>query len=204
MRRSHIFSITASASFVTFLVAACGDSVTGVDTTGAGQDSGTVLPDTGAGKVTPTPEAGAPETSTPDAAATDGGPPTLSSLTLNFGQIDCGTTGTAQTFVLQNPGDFDLPWSGIARPRRLLPVHDDARERDPRPGRCGDDRGLAEADPERRLDRGERVRRRRHDEPRLDVRVGAAEADGPRRHPRLQPVDAAVRQHPDRRRPGAG
>ncbi len=112
MARSHWIAVGACSSLLAALVTvACGsDSTDGgtpsLTSDGGGGDSST--PRDGGG-----PRDAAIDTGI-DAAVEiiDGGTATVTPLTLDFGEVNCGETGPGQTFRIENPSSAPATWSG--------------------------------------------------------------------------------------------
>jgi hypothetical protein len=63
----------------------------------------------------------------PEAGSADGGPPGVSTTTLDFGLVNCGSTANAQTFTIDNPSFASVAWTatlghGAASPFTLSPA----------------------------------------------------------------------------------
>src|SRR4051794_26048676 len=106
MARSHLLVMASWASLAIGVGAAsaCGDPGTGEGTPDPGVDAGKASnKDAGADgsvQLPPRVDSGGPDTNVPDTSGIDGGLPSASPLTLDFGEVDCGKTGTAQTVTI--------------------------------------------------------------------------------------------------------
>jgi hypothetical protein len=115
MARSHWVVMASWASLLMGVGVACGDSVTGGEDVDPPQNDGGGK-DAGADQSVSIPpkDAGTTDSNTnqPDTAPpTDGGLPSASVTSLDFGEVNCGTTGTAKTFTITNPSGAAIAWS---------------------------------------------------------------------------------------------
>jgi hypothetical protein len=95
---------------------ACGDPVTGSEITDPGtNDGGGGAKDAGSDQSVSVPprDSSAPDTNVPDTSGSgiDGGLPSASPATLDFGEVDCGSAGQAKTITIQNPSAGAIAWS---------------------------------------------------------------------------------------------
>lgn len=110
MARSGWYLAATWAAVVASAAIACGDSATGSDIPEPENDSG--AKDGGSsgkdGSVIPQTDSGASSSGAVDSGVDsgpkgDGGLPTISATSLDFGEVDCGKTGDAKTFTISNP-----------------------------------------------------------------------------------------------------
>lgn len=111
MARSHWYVAASWAAVLAAAAVACGDSATGTDIPEPGTDSGTSGDGGSSGRdgsvIVPI-DSGGSSSGNVDAGAdtgpkTDGGLPTVSTTSVDFGEVDCGQTGTAKSFTISNP-----------------------------------------------------------------------------------------------------
>lgn len=113
MRRSQWLLMGGWALGLGGVMLACGDAVTGIEqASGGGPDAGKADTSSGSSVIPDEPkeDAGGRDASKP-AVTADGGLPAVSDALLDFGLVDCGKTGVAKTFTIQNPSYATVPWS---------------------------------------------------------------------------------------------
>lgn len=114
MRRSYVLAVLAWSVALGGVVAACGDSVTGNLDDGVDASARDATADTSTGTTPPPtnpPPNPGPVDAAPDVANIDGGPAGVSVDELDFGEVDCGSTGQAKSFTIGNPSNEAVTWA---------------------------------------------------------------------------------------------